>query len=229
MRKENKDALVLCSGGLDSTTCLAIALEQGYNASCLALSYGQRHSIELARACRIAGLYNCDFEVVDLRTEYMEDANCALVNPRHAMPGERTPDEVTAHLNVPGRNLLLLSIAFSKAIVDTASSIWIGANADDAAWPDCSASFFVTLEALFTRLGYEVRIIAPLIEMHKKDIVREAYRLQVPVTETWTCYSPFLNREGQPLPCGRCLACVTRDNAFREYEYENGLRTDEAN
>jgi 7-cyano-7-deazaguanine synthase len=213
-----KRAVVLLSGGLDSSTCLAVALHDGYEAHALSVDYGQRHKGELARARRIAralGAAGHDVVKVDLSAfggSALTDASIAVPKRRGPKPGEIP---VTY---VPARNTVLLALALARAETIGAEAIFVGVNAIDySGYPDCRPAFlraFERLARVATRAGVEGRplaIEAPLLRLSKADIVRLGTRLGVPYRLTLSCYDPVRGRA-----CGRCDACQLRRKGFAE-------------
>jgi 7-cyano-7-deazaguanine synthase len=216
----NKKAVVLLSGGLDSTTCLAMAKAAGFEPVCLGVSYGQRHSVELERARQVARALGVkDFRVVpvDLR-----QVGGSALTADIEVPKDRPEDELSHGIPityVPARNALFLSLALGLAEVVGASDIYIGVNAVDySGYPDCRPEFihaFEQLANLATKAGVEgtrFRVHAPLSGMSKADIIREGVRLGVDYSLTHSCYDP--DPEGRA--CGRCDSCVLRRRGFEQ-------------
>ncbi|HEX9037226.1 MAG TPA: 7-cyano-7-deazaguanine synthase QueC [Ktedonobacterales bacterium] len=215
-----RPAVVLLSGGLDSSTALAIAIDQGFTPHTLSFRYGQRHSRELDAARALAGHYGvADQRVagIDLRLF----GGSALTADDIAVPQERSLEEMGRGIPatyVPGRNLIFLSFATAFAEVIDADDIFLGINAlDYSGYPDCRPEFlaaFQTTANLATKAGTEdartLRYHAPLIRLSKGDIVREGTRLGVPWALTWSCY------EGRERACGRCDSCLLRLKGFAE-------------
>jgi len=208
-------AVVLVSGGLDSSTCLAIAREQGYRCYGLTVDYGQRHDAEIAAAGRIAehlGVQAHRCVQIDLR----QFGGSALTDETIEVPeagGEGIP--VTY---VPARNTVMLSLALAWAEVLEAQSIFIGVNAVDySGYPDCRPAFieaFQRLARLATRAGVEgrgVTIHAPLIDLRKAEIISRGTHAGVDYSLTVSCYRA--DAEGRA--CGRCDACHLRAEGFR--------------
>jgi 7-cyano-7-deazaguanine synthase len=214
-------AVCLLSGGLDSSTCLAIARRQGFACYCLSFDYGQRHRVELEAAARIASsLGACERRVahIDLRVF----GNSALTDDID-VPKGRDAHEMNRGIPVtyvPARNTIFLSFALAYAEVLEASDIFIGVNAIDySGYPDCRPEFirsFETMGNLATKAGVEGRtrlqIHMPLISMSKADIVRKAVELGVDLSLTHSCYDP--DALGQP--CGECDSCLLRAKGFAE-------------
>lgn len=207
-------AIVLLSGGLDSSTVLAMARAEGIECRTLAVSYGQRHSVELRAARRISALLGA-VEHRQMNVDLAEIGGSALTDTRIAVPevaGSGIP--VTY---VPARNTLFLSLALGWAEVAGATDIFIGVNAVDySGYPDCRPEFidsFARLARLATRAGVEggeIAIRAPLIAMSKADIIRTGIALGTPYGETVSCYQA--DAEGRA--CGRCDSCRLRREGF---------------
>ena len=208
-------AVVLVSGGMDSAVVLALARERGLDCHALTVSYGQRHSAELAAAAELAqvqGAVEHKLVVVDLRSIGGSALTADIAVPEQA--GEGIP--VTY---VPARNTIMLSIALGWAEVLDAQEIHCGVNAVDySGYPDCRPEFiaaFESLARLATKAGVEGRplsVRAPLMCMSKADIAREGIRLGVDFSRTVSCYQA--DAEGRA--CGRCDACRLRAQGFAE-------------
>jgi 7-cyano-7-deazaguanine synthase len=211
-----KRAVVLVSGGLDSATVLALAAASGACCHALTFDYGQRHRVELEAARRVARqLGAADHRVVRLDIGWM--GGSALTDTRIAVPQESTPGIPVTY--VPARNTIFLSIALGWAEVLDARDIYIGANAVDySGYPDCRPEFiraFENLANLATRAGVEgqgFQVHAPLMRMHKQEIIREGSRLGVDYALTLSCYDPDAGGRA----CGRCDACRLRAQGFAE-------------
>ncbi len=215
-----RHAVVLLSGGLDSSTALASAIERGFTAHAISFRYGQRHSRELEAARAIAHHYGVtDHRVVDIDLRLF--GGSALTSDDIAVPHGRSLDEMGHGVPVtyvPGRNLIFLSFATAFAEVIGADDTFLGINIYDySGYPDCRPEFleaFQTTANLATKAGTEdgrtLRYHAPLIQMTKADIVREGTRLGVPWELTWSCY------EGGEKACGQCDSCLLRLKGFAE-------------
>jgi 7-cyano-7-deazaguanine synthase len=209
------------SGGLDSSTCLAIARASGYECYCLSFDYGQRHRIELEAAARIAqslGAVEHRVAKIDLRVF----GGSALTGDI-AVPKDRESNAMASGIPVtyvPARNTIFLSFALAYAEVAGASDIFIGVNAIDySGYPDCRPEFIHAFEAmanLATKAGVEgkmkLAIRTPLIAMSKADIVKKAADLGVDLSLTFSCYDP----DSQGNPCGHCDSCLLRRKGFAE-------------
>ncbi len=227
-------AVVLLSGGLDSTTCLAIARDEGFVVSALSFRYGQRHTHEVDAARRIAAAAGVVRHVVvdiDLRT-FGGSALTADI----AVPKDRSADEMAAHAvpitYVPARNTIFLSYALALAETSGAGDIFLGVSAVDySGYPDCRPEYVTAFERmanLATRAGIEaaahgevaLRIRAPLLTLSKADTIRLGASLGVDYAATTSCYDPVYapvpGAAGEWLACGRCDACVLRRKGFEE-------------
>ncbi|MAL96448.1 MAG: 7-cyano-7-deazaguanine synthase QueC [Haliea sp.] len=207
-------AVVLVSGGLDSTTVLAMARARGYACYTLSFDYGQRHRAELAAAERVSlAQGDVEHKVVSLNLDSI--GGSALTDPDIAVPEEATEGIPVTY--VPARNTVFLSIALGWAEVLGAEAIFIGVNAVDySGYPDCRPAFvaaFETLANLATRAGVEggkLRVEAPLMHMSKGEIIREGLKLGVDYSLTVSCYQAT----DAGLACGRCDACRLRREGF---------------
>ena len=209
-------AVVLVSGGLDSATVLALAAATGARCYALTFDYGQRHRVELDAARRVTqALHAADHRVVRLDIGWM--GGSALTDT--AIPVPQAPSAGIPVTYVPARNTVFLSIALGWAEVLGASDIYIGANAMDySGYPDCRPEFiqaFERLANLATRAGVEgrgFRVLAPLMQLRKHEIIREGSRLGVDYSLTVSCYDP----DGSGRACGRCDSCRLRAQGFAE-------------
>lgn len=224
MSENAPKAIVLLSGGLDSTTVLATAKSEGYDTYALSFSYGQRHSWELECARRVAaasGVKDHRIAQIDLRV-FGGSALTADID----VPKGRSVDQMSEKIPVtyvPARNTIFLSFALAWAEVLGSSDIFIGVNAlDYSGYPDCRPEFieaFEHLANLATKAGVEgrqnLKIHTPLISLSKAEIVRKGRELGVDYGLTSSCYDP--SPTGQP--CGACDSCLLRQKGF----IENGL------
>ncbi len=215
-----KKAVVLLSGGLDSATVLAIARARGFDCYALSFRYGQRHSVELAAARRVAraiGAVEHKTVRIDLRAFGGSALTADIPVPKNRAVREMERGIPITY--VPARNTIFLSFALAWAEVLGARDIFIGVNAlDFSGYPDCRPAFvraFQRLADRATRIGAEggrFRIHAPLMKMDKAAIIRTGLALGVDYSLTLSCYDP---RPGGR-PCGRCDACLLRAKGFRE-------------
>ncbi|MEW6442762.1 MAG: 7-cyano-7-deazaguanine synthase QueC [bacterium] len=216
---DRERAIILLSGGVDSTTCLAIAREEGRELYALSFRYGQRHLQELDRAARIAVRFGVKRHIVvdfDMRT-----IGGSALTAGGEIPKGRDPDAIAAggipSTYVPARNTVFLSFALAWAEVIGALEIFIGVNAIDfSGYPDCRPAFieaFQRLVEVATRAGVEgrpVRIRAPLLHMTKAEIIAKGLSLGVDYAMTHSCYDPPADRPA----CGRCDSCLLRRKGF---------------
>lgn len=214
---DERKAVIILSGGLDSTTCMGMAKEAGYELYPLTFDYGQRHRNELQNAQQVAAFYGVAdrHKVVSLHF-LREFGGSALTDDTIDVPVGAEDSEIPVTY-VPGRNLLFLSIATSYAEVVGADAIYIGVNAlDYSGYPDCRPEFIAKVEETIrfaTKVGVSgdgIRIATPLIDLSKADIIREGIRLGVPYELTTSCY----NGGGQA--CGVCDSCRLRLKGFAE-------------
>jgi 7-cyano-7-deazaguanine synthase len=223
-----KAAVVLLSGGIDSSTTLAVATAEGYEAYALSFDYGQRHQIETQAARRIAdslGAKEHRIAKIDMRIF----GGSALTN-NLAVPKQRSETEIARGIPVtyvPARNTIFLAYALAWAEVIPASDIFIGVNAIDySGYPDCRPEFiqaFENLASLATKAGVDGRrfeIHTPLIKFSKAEIIRKAVELGVDLSLTHSCYDP--TPEG--LACGECDSCLLRLKGFREAGIKDPIR-----
>ena len=217
-------AVVLSSGGVDSTTCVAMAVNELGSANVVTLSfkYGQRHEKELESAQKIADFYGLAHYVYDL-TSIFAYSDCSLLSsskekPEHMSYADQIARDGEGKVStyVPFRNGLMLSAAAALAqslYPEEECGIWIGAHADDAAgnaYADCSVAFNESMGRAISIGTYElVKLHAPLNRLNKAQVVAEGLKLGVPYDLTWSCY------EGGEKACGKCATCIDRLAAFR--------------
>lgn len=212
-------AVVLLSGGIDSTTCLGVAVNKygKDNVLALSLTYGQKHEKELNCAKAVAEHYGVKFHSMDLSSVFVF-SDCPLLQGREDIEHGSYAEQIakngagTVATYVPFRNGLMLSTAAAIAVSVDADVIYYGAHADDAAgraYPDCTPEFEEAMdEAIFEGTGQKVRMEAPLLNMNKAEVVKLGLSLNVPYHLTWSCY------EGKENQCGTCGTCIDRRNAF---------------
>lgn len=215
-------ALVLVSGGLDSTTCLGLAVKQYGKENVVALSvyYGQKHDKEIQSAKKVTDYYDVEWLQLDL-SKMFEFSDCSLLSHSDKeIPKESYSEQLDktdgkpVSTYVPFRNGLFLSSAASVALSKGCSKIFYGAHSDDAAgsaYPDCSDEFNQSMnDAIYIGSGKQLSIEAPFVKMTKADIVKMGLNLEVPYELTWSCY------EGGEKPCGVCGTCIDRQKAFEK-------------
>src|SRR5262245_1379122 len=214
-------AVVLLSGGLDSTTTLAVAKAQGFEVYALSVDYGQRHRVELERADRLAKTLGA-IEHRTVRLDLRAIGGSALTGAID-VPKGRSTDDMSHGIPVtyvPARNTLLLGLALGYAETVGAFDLFIGANVlDYSGYPDCRPEFlsaFERLANLATKAGVEgadrFRVHAPLLKLTKAEIIREGTRLGVDYSRTLSCYDP--GDHGRA--CGSCDSCLLRKKGFEE-------------
>mgnify|MGYP001953842762 CR=1 FL=1 len=216
LNREQKKAVVVLSGGLDSTTCMGIAKERGYALYPLTFDYGQRHAREVEQARQIAAYYQVPRHQI-VRTDFLRElGGSALTDEAIAVPTEGVQDGVPSTY-VPARNLIFLSMATAYAERIGASAIYIGVSAVDfSGYPDCRPAFIAAMQEaarLATRLGTEgggLTIEAPLLHASKAETIRLGLALGVPYHLTTSCY------QGEAVACGVCDSCRLRIKGFRE-------------
>lgn len=217
----SKKAVVLSSGGIDSTTAMAVAKSEGYEIYCLSFRYGQRHVFELVAAERVAKALGAKEHLV-LDIDLTKIGGSALTDDID-VPKARTYEEMREGVPatyVPARNTIFLSYALAWAEVLGASDIFIGVNAVDySGYPDCRPEYveaFERMANLATKAAVEdkaqVHIRAPLIHMTKAEIIRKGNQLGIDYSITHSCYDPF--PEGQA--CGQCDSCLLRKKGFEQ-------------
>lgn len=222
-------ALVLSSGGVDSTTCVGIAVDKlgKENVSTVSVFYGQKHAKELECANKVAKFYGVKHYELDL-SSIMKYSNCPLLKEstekiKHESYAEQIKEngEGMVSTYVPFRNGLMLSSVATLAMSiypNEEVEIYLGAHADDSAgraYADCSEEFTDAMkEAIYIGTYEKVTVKAPLVNMTKADVVRTGLKLKVPYELTWSCY------EGGEKQCGTCGTCIDRKNAFKQ----NGVK-----
>lgn len=224
MEKNDKSAIVIFSGGLDSTTVLFYALEKGYSVDAVSYDYGQRHKVELDRAKKIIASLNKEVKhiIVPINTSLFSGSaltgNGVIPKDRKDISEKSIPPTY-----VPARNLVFLSIAAAYAESNKKRNIFIGVNAQDySGYPDCREDFISSFENtvnLATKAGREgetISIQTPLINLSKKEIILLGSQLGVPFSLTWSCYDPVFIGEDQYKPCLHCDSCILRANGFKE-------------
>ena len=206
-------AIILLSGGLDSTTTLYYAKSRGYKTHCLIFDYGQRHRKEIKQAIKIAQHSRSAYKLVKIALPWK---GSALLDKNIFLPQNRSiiPQEIPVTY-VPARNIIFLSFAASYAEAIAAKAIFIGANAIDySGYPDCRPEFFQAYQSVLKQglktgvEGKSIQIHTPLIRKTKAQIIQLGYKLKVPYHLTWSCY------KGNQKPCGQCDSCLLRQKGF---------------
>jgi len=211
----SKKAVILVSGGLDSATVLAMAIDQGYECYTLSMDYGQRHRIELDRAKKISTSIGAQEHRV-VRIDIGSFGGSALTDRDINVPTQESNEIPITY--VPARNTVFLSVALGWAEVLEARAIFIGANAVDySGYPDCRPEYieaFQNLANLATKAGVEgerIKVEAPIIHMTKGDIIKRGLELGVDYSQTISCYNP--RTDGKI--CGECDSCRIREAGFQ--------------
>ena len=212
-------AVILLSGGLDSTTCLAIAKHQGFNLNALTFNYGQRHDFELKSAQKIVDHFQIkNHSVVNIN---LAQFGGSALTDEIEVPKDRSESEMTdiPLTYVPARNTVFLSLALAWAETINAFNIFIGVNVlDYSGYPDCRPEYIAAFEKtanLATKAGVSgerFKIHTPLINMKKSEIILNGLKLGVDYSLTSSCYDPLKNGT----PCGHCDACILRLKGFQE-------------
>ena len=220
-------AMVLSSGGVDSTTAVGLAVSRygKENVIALSISYGQKHDKEIFAAKKVAEYYGIEQIFMDLSVIF-KDSNCSLLQQsKEEIPEESYAEQIKKRKGekpvstyVPFRNGLFLSTAASIALSHDCEVIYYGAHADDSAgfaYPDCSPMFHDAMNtAIWEGSGHQLKIEAPFVHKKKSEVVKIGLELGVPYELTWSCY------EGGEKPCGKCGTCIDRAAAFAE----NGVK-----
>ena len=215
-------AMVLFSGGVDSTTCLGIAVDKygAENVVALSIAYGQKHTKEIECSQKIAQHYGVEHLYLDLG-KIFQYSNCSLLSHSdQEIPTESYAKQIEkthgapVSTYVPFRNGLFLSSAASIALSKGCEVIYYGAHSDDAAgnaYPDCSDAFNKAInDAIYIGSGNQLKVEAPFIGLTKAQVVKKGLELKVPYELTWSCYM------GEDKPCGVCGTCIDRAKAFEE-------------
>jgi len=221
-----KKAVVLLSGGLDSTVTLAYALSEGRDAIPISFRYGQRHSRELEAARAVSMHYRLKHHVV-IDLDLSAFRKSALTSKEVRVPKRESANEIKDGIPatyVPARNIIFLSIAAGVAETEGADEIFIGANSIDySGYPDCRPEFFEAFEEVLkngTKAGVEgnaVMVAHPILQMTKAEIVLLGKKLGAPLHLTWSCY------EGGGKACGRCDSCLLRLKGFEEAGFKDEI------
>jgi len=220
MRANKKKAVILLSGGLDSSTVLYIALKKNYDCHCLLFDYGQKHKKELLRAITLAKKTGAGYTVVKISFPWnksalirkgggdIKDASAKLLFTK---PSSLVKIKNLPSTYVPGRNTIFISYALAYAETIGAERIFIGANAVDfSGYPDCRPRYIRAWNNLIKSLGAKIKIEAPLLALKKSEIIKKGVALGVPYELTWSCY------RGLKYPCGKCDSCLLRLRGFKE-------------
>lgn len=216
-------AIVLLSGGLDSTTTLAKAIDDGCEVTAISFRYGQRHTKELISAENVCKHYNVDHVIIDLN---LSSFRSALTRDDIDVPLDREGelDQKIPITYVPARNIIFLSIAAGLCESIDADRIYIGANAVDySGYPDCRPEFFEAYENMINKgtkagvEGHPIKILTPILHATKADIVTLGKKLGAPLELSWSCYN------GGEKACGHCDSCRLRLKGFKEAGYRDEI------
>jgi 7-cyano-7-deazaguanine synthase len=203
-------AIVLHSGGLDSTVCLLLARQHGRDVLSVGLNYGQRQEVELEYAQRQCERFGIERRVLEVKWN----------RPTIEIPRDRSVEEMKAGIAptfVPGRNAVFLALACAEAAEAGASEVWLGVNAVDySGYPDCRESFLSAFRAMWAQaVPNGPQVIAPLVTLTKPEIATLARDLGLKPGETWSCYAPDVSGP-TPQPCGHCDACLLHNHAWAD-------------
>ncbi len=202
-----KKAIILLSGGLDSTTTLYYAKSRGFSCHALIFDYGQRHKRELKSAVAVAKREKIPYEIMKIKLPWK---GSSLLDKKAKVPTNRKMKGIPSTY-VPARNTIFLSFALSYAEAIGAKVIFIGANAVDySGYPDCRPSFYEAFQEVIKEgtKAKKIKILTPLIDLSKAEIIKLAMKLKVPLELTWSCY------KGGKKPCGVCDSCTLRQRSF---------------
>ncbi len=218
MNRNAKKAVVLLSGGLDSTTCLAIAKDRGYEIFALSFDYGQKHSIELELASYNAGKFGAaEHKTAHLDREFFKTSS--LTDPELRVKKDSFDPAKIPNTYVPARNTIFLSYALAYAETIGAEAVFVGVNSlDYSGYPDCRPEFIKAYQnmadlALKNSVEGKIRVLieAPLINMTKAQIIKRGKDLGVDYSKTVSCYEPVLGKA-----CGHCDSCILRKKGFED-------------
>lgn len=218
---KSPEAILLLSGGIDSTTLLAQLASTGIRIHALSFNYGQRHGVELQFAQRNAAKFGVAAHHI-MRVDFLPMAAGNMLTDASWQPTDAAIENQTNPTYVPGRNLLMLSQAAAYAEAHDIFDIYIAANADDGKrFPDCSDDFFTALNKLWQSCPntISIQVITPFINLTKAEVVARSIKLGIDLEETISCYTPV----GE-IPCGTCLSCVLRKDAIiQNHHFRDGF------
>ena len=218
MNLKNKSAVILLSGGLDSSTVIGLAKASKAKIFGLSFDYGQRHKKELDSALTIARHFEIEeFKIVKLDLSLW--GGSSLTDIKKDLPIDGIKQNIIPNTYVPGRNTIFISVALSYAEAINADLIGLGVNAlDYSGYPDCRPDYikkFQELANLANKRGREedpIQLWTPLLHLNKEDIIQLAFDNNVPIEKTWSCYSGNLE------PCGKCDSCRIRRTAYKKWQ-----------
>ena len=225
-KMQDKRTVALLSGGLDSATATAIAIEKGHEIIGLSFDYGQRHKRELIAAKQIASHLNLiEHHIIDINLSTW--GGSSLTDNKQSIPEKGVLKDIIPNTYVPGRNTVFIAIGLSLAEAKGAKQLILGINAMDySGYPDCRPDYlkeYQKLANLSSKAGREnngIKLWAPLVHWNKVDIVSEALRLKIPIHLTWSCYN------GGEKECGVCDSCRIRNTAFKKIGYSSLFELD---
>jgi len=222
--KKNKKAIIIFSGGMDSTTLLYYLLNKGYELEAISYDYGQKHKKELDCAKQICKDLNIKHDIIDI-SFIGKHINSSLTQDDQEIPEGHYESKNMESTVVHHRNLMMMTIAnaigLSRGITDIAYAAHAG---DHIIYPDCTPSFASSAEiTLNISSGKQVKIIRPFIDIDKTDILRIGLNLKVPYEKTWSCY------KGNKLSCGKCGTCVERLEAFEKCNTKDPIEYEQIN
>ena len=216
------NAIVLLSGGLDSTVTLAAAVKENDNITALSFRYGQKHTKELESASNVCKHYGVKHVIMDMDLSIFRSA---LTRNDMEVPENRESEKMGSDIPdtyVPARNIIMLSVAAGLCESTDAERIYIGANSVDySGYPDCRPEFFKAFKEMIskgTKAGVEGRpisIMTPILSLSKKEIVLLGKELNAPLGLTWSCYN------GREKACGKCDSCILRSKGFFDAGYKD--------
>jgi len=216
---EKKRAVVILSGGMDSTTLLYDIKQKGYEVYALGFDYGQKHKKELIYAKKTCNKLKVPFKIINLKV-LSELAPSALTRKDWKIPKGHYEEEVMKQTVVPNRNMVFLSLATSFAISMKAKKLFYGAHGGDhVIYPDCRSKFVEAMKKAIELCDWEkVRLEAPYLKLHKEDILKKGFKLGVDYKLTWSCYL------GNEKACGECGVCVERLEAFNKIKKKDPIK-----
>lgn len=214
-------AVVIVSGGLDSTTLLYDVINQGYDVNVLSFNYGQRHKKELEYIKKTCRILNIPHKILSL--DVLNEVAPSILTREGDMPEGSYNDENMKLTVVPNRNMVMLSLATAYAIGVKAKKLFYGAHAGDhEIYPDCRLDFVESMKKSIALCDWSViELVAPYVSITKTDVVRKGHNLLVPFRNTWSCYA------GTERPCMKCGTCQERTIAFRDNDLQDPSYTDE--
>ena len=226
--------VILLSGGVDSTTCLALAVSRYGASNVIALSflYGQKHANEIENARKVAEHFSVKLVEARIDSQIFQNSTSTLLKGNGEISHKSYHEiieengEGTVDTYVPFRNGLMLSQATALAYSVGADEVWYGAHADDAAgsaYPDCTLAFYTAMNrAILSGTGHKVNLLAPLLPLNKAQVVAAGLKINAPYELTRSCY------EGHEFACGKCATCIDRLNAFGQNLVDDPIKYEEA-